>query len=298
MGTKGQGCTSQSSIIHAFLCGSGLLLLVTSAPTLCYSQAVWESRTQQQQIPGLSFGDFDGDGTQETFVRTPEGDWLIREDGQDNKINYSNTAFSNLAFGDFNGDGKTDIFSSRGGKWSVSYGGTSRWQTVRESNIPLSRLAFGDFDGDGKTDIFRVSNGKWRVLYNGDSYWRVLNNSNVSFSRLAFGDFNGDGRTDVFKSGGGGKWWVSYGGTSRWKEFNKSGIPLKELRFADVDRDGKTDVLRFKSRRGWLVFHTDLLPRRWVPYGSITLEEKQKWVRNGDWDGDSKPDSFGRFIVD
>ena len=40
---------------------------------------------------------------------------------------------ADLAFGDFDGEGKTDVLRTYGGKWSVSYGGTSNWQDLNTS---------------------------------------------------------------------------------------------------------------------------------------------------------------------
>ena len=71
-------------------------------------------------------------------------------------MNASTVAGQDLRSGDFDGDGKTDILSTWGGKWHVSWGGTSPWQDLNTSGYVVSNLGFGDFDGDGITDVWTV----------------------------------------------------------------------------------------------------------------------------------------------
>jgi FG-GAP-like repeat len=67
---------------------------------------------------------------------------------------------SKLRGGDFNGDGKTDVFTTWGGKWRVSYGGTTAWKILNTSSVGVSDLRFDDFNGDGKTDILTIWGGQ------------------------------------------------------------------------------------------------------------------------------------------
>ena len=61
----------------------------------------------------LAFGDFDGNGTTDEFIRPPGSrDWLVSYDGtrEPKLINESRAWMEELAFGDFDGNGTTDVF--------------------------------------------------------------------------------------------------------------------------------------------------------------------------------------------
>ena len=62
-----------------------------------------------------------------------------------------------LAFADFDGDDKTDMARTSGGKWQVSWGGATPWQTLqfRRSEPLAVGMLFGDFNGDGRDDVLQ-----------------------------------------------------------------------------------------------------------------------------------------------
>ena len=137
----------------------------------------------------------------------------------------------------------TDVISSWGGKWHVSFNGTGPWQDLNGSNIGVSDLRFGDFDGNCRTDVFAAWGGKWRVSFNGTGPWQIIGGSNVAVSDLRFGDFDGDGKTDVFAAWG-GKWRVSFGGTGPWQIINTSNIGVSGLGFGNFDgNNAGTDTM-------------------------------------------------------
>ena len=115
----------------------------------------------------------------------------------------SNVSPDNLLLGDLNGDGTDDVFTSSGGNFKVSYGGTSNWQALAKSNVSPDNLLLGDLNGDGTDDVFTSSGGNFKVSYGGTSNWQALAKSNVSPDNLLLGDINGDGMDDVFTSSGG-----------------------------------------------------------------------------------------------
>ena len=53
-----------------------------------------------------------------------------------------------------NGDKKTDVSAAWGGKWRVSFGGTSG--LINTSSKDISDMRLGDFDG--KADAFTTEN--------------------------------------------------------------------------------------------------------------------------------------------
>jgi hypothetical protein len=46
------------------------------------------------------------------------------------------------------------VFTTWGGKWRISPGGTSKWEVINESDVGVSEILLGDFDGDRKVDVF------------------------------------------------------------------------------------------------------------------------------------------------
>ena len=71
-------------------------------------------------------------------------------------LNFSSLAVKDLRFGHFNPKElkKADIFAIVDGQWSVSFGGTSKWEKLNDKIWDnISDLVFGDFNGDGVTDI-------------------------------------------------------------------------------------------------------------------------------------------------
>jgi hypothetical protein len=89
----------------------------------------------------------------------------------------------------------TDVFSSWGGKWHVSFNGTEPWQDLNTSNIGVSDLRFGDFDGNCTTDVLSSWGGKWHVSFDGTGPWQNLNTSNIGVSDLGLGNFDGNNVT-------------------------------------------------------------------------------------------------------
>ena len=209
----------------------------------------------------VTFADFDGDGDDDAFRSTgTEWRWLENQGGyfytgtnQEHwaYLNTSSIPYGNLAFGDFDGDGRTDVFRASGGRWYVSYAGTSAWTQINSSNYGFHQLRYGDFDGDGRTDVFLTSGGRWYVSYGGTGRWQWVQSSGYPLERLRFADFDGDGRTDVFVSSG-GRWYVSDGARGSWRSINVSGVGVDDLGFADFNGDGRTDVIRATGSR-WYV---------------------------------------------
>jgi hypothetical protein len=137
---------------------------------------------------------------------------------------------------------KTDVFTTWGGNWYVSYGGTSTWNWLRSSPVEVQDILLGDFDGDGKSDVFTTKGGKWYVSYGGTGPLLEINTSNVGVHDILLGDFDGDGKSDVFTTWG-GKWHVSYGGTSGWSDdLRSSSVEVHDIVLGDFNGDLISDV--------------------------------------------------------
>jgi hypothetical protein len=180
----------------------------------------------------------------------------------------------------------TDVFTTWGGQWRVSLGGTGAWQVLNTSDVGIYALRFGDFDGNCRTDVFTTWGGTWRVSFNGTGAWQVINTSNVGVTALLLGDFDGDGNTDVFTTWG-GKWRISLGGIGPWQVINKSDVGVFSVRLADFDGDNKDDVfatwggkwhVSFGGTGAWKVL--------------TTSDVEASALRFGDFNGDGKADVF------
>jgi hypothetical protein len=227
----------------------------------------------------------------------------------------------------------TDVFTTWGGQWRVSLGGTGAWQVINASDVEISALRFGDFDGNCRTDVFTTWGGKWRVSFNGTGAWQVINTSDVGVSALLLGDFDGDDNTDVFTTWG-GKWRVSFAGTGPWQIINTSNVGVLNVRLADVDGDSKDDVfttwggkwrVSFGGTGAWQVLNTSDVEVPTLRFGDLNGDGKAdvfttwggKWrvsfggtgawqvlntsdvevsaLRLGDFDGDGKADVFSAW---
>jgi hypothetical protein len=85
-----------------------------------------------------------------------------------------------LRLGDFNGDGITDVLSTAGNVWSVSWGGRSPWQKLNDKlSDDLGALLIGNVDGIAGDDIVRYVadnplKGHWEMSSGGRGPWQTL----------------------------------------------------------------------------------------------------------------------------
>jgi hypothetical protein len=133
-----------------------------------------------------------------------------------------------LRFGHFNPKDlkKADIFAIVNGQWSVSFGGTSKWQRLNDKIWDnINDLVLGDFNGDGVTDV-ATDFGKtaqqmqqilshpnnppppqpiiWYVSWSGRGPWQVLNTWTPApgqvvqpLANMLIGRFDGKPATDI-----------------------------------------------------------------------------------------------------
>jgi hypothetical protein len=243
----------------------------------------WESRSGGPLTTGVARIDVNRDGRQDLLITTGDGWHLVGPDVLHiNRV--SGMQFSGIALGDFDGDGTTDLLVTAGSEWRISRKCAGPFERLRGSDLQVATLAFGDFDGDGRTDVLRTTGEEWQVSSGGSGAWQRHRGSNLRLAGLAFGDFDGDGRTDAFRVTDRG-WELSSQASRPWTVINALQHQLPLLRFADVDGDRKTDVV---------------LPglNRFSSGGSSALRalprEFARGNQFGDYDGDTRPDSFPR----
>lgn len=176
--------------------------------------------------PGLVFGDLNGDGKPDFFIRGEPVIFVGQGDGSFRAAGALPGAFSPWIAADFNGDGKVDIAGCASlhsvavalGNGDLSFG------TAIESPVPGIQfggievggcealgVAVGDFNGDGKLDLAVPLNGNViadsgvAVLFgNGDGTFRVGPVQVIATGRALFAfevsDLNRDGKLDLLVS--------------------------------------------------------------------------------------------------
>jgi hypothetical protein len=211
-----------------------------------------------------AFGDFDGDGSSDTFIRHPQtgenrvllAAWYIRS-----IATVTNQQWQVVGTGDFDRDDRSDLV------WRNSATGANTiWRAAdinaqRTMTTVIDRAwkiaGIGDFDGDGFSDVL------WRHAGNGrNAIWRTGNNAtqlaiatvnNLAWKVAGIGDFDGDGRDDIVWRN------ASSGANAIWR----SGDSMTQLPVAavnnfdwtigaigDYDGDGRADLMWRNTRTG------------------------------------------------
>jgi hypothetical protein len=253
-------------------------------------------------------GDFNGDGKDDIFIRSPEWAGLLTYNGANFQVDsiqhdwvagkpgvggWNISSADQHFVGDFNGDGKDDIFiRSPESTGLLTYNGTNfqvdsiqhDWVAGKPGvggwNISSADQHFvGDFNGDGKNDIF-IRSPEWAGLltYNGTNFqvdsiqydWVAgkpgASGWNISSADQQFGgDFNGDGKDDIFIRSPEWAGLLTYNGTNfqvdsiqydRIDEWNISGADQHFI--GDFNKDGNDDVfIRSGNSAGMLTYNRD-----------------------------------------
>ncbi|MEM7555929.1 MAG: VCBS repeat-containing protein [Cyanobacteria bacterium P01_A01_bin.84] len=250
-----------------------------------------------QELWEHDFGDFNGDGKTDIFLRNNTTGqnvvWLI--DGNISNLQ-NGTSIIGGAFLQSLGDGIENTFN---------------W-----------RHDLGDFNGDGKEDIFwrNEDTGENKIwIMNGtsiveDKTIQQLGTSTASAQDWSYklGDFNGDGKSDVFlRDYGSGKNYVwLMNGTSiiDGKELTQlggtsdTGSPDNwDFSLADFNGDGKSDVFLRDYGSGknyvWLMNGTSISDGKELSQlgGISDTDNPNDWNFGiGDFNGDGKSDIFWR----
>ena len=158
----------------------------------------------------IGTGDFNGDGKADILWQKNEGNMVIWNDGNDQKVVDAGFAPSNewqiVGIGDFSGDGNADILwrnigSDNGciGFWGD--GADEKWQWNGIVGEEWKIAGVGDFNGDGKSDILWHDQDNGGVGYWGegtDQKWVLTGAVNANeWQILGVGDFDGNGTDDI-----------------------------------------------------------------------------------------------------
>lgn len=158
----------------------------------------------------IGTGDFNGDGKADILWQKNEGNMVIWNDGNDQKVVDAGFAPSNewqiVGIGDFSGDGNADILwrnigSDNGciGFWGD--GADEKWQWNGIVGDEWAIAGVGDFNGDGKSDILWHDQLNGGVGYWGegtDQKWVLTGAVNANeWQILGVGDFDGNGTDDI-----------------------------------------------------------------------------------------------------
>lgn len=224
----------------------------------------------------IGTGDFNGDGKADILWQKNEGNMVIWNDGNDQKVVDAGFAPSNeweiVGIGDFSGDGNADILwrnigSDNGciGFWGD--GADEKWQwngIVREE---WKIFGIGDFNGDGKSDILWHDQDNGGVGYWGegtDQKWVLTGAVNANeWQILGVGDFDGNGTDDILWQnqidGTVGMW--GSGSDQNWQSL--AVVDKNEWTFAgvaDLNGNGMDDMIWRNNNTNDVVAWSDGVP--------------------------------------
>lgn len=225
----------------------------------------------------IGTGDFNGDGKADILWQKNEGNMVIWNDGNDQKVVDAGFAPSNewqiFGIGDFSGDGNADILwrniGSRDngciGFWGD--GADEKWQWSGIVGEDWTIAGVGDFNGDGKSDILWHDQRHGGVGYWGegtDQKWVLTGAVNANeWQILGVGDFDGNGTDDILWQnqidGTVGMW--GSGSDQNWQSL--AVVDKNEWTFAgvaDLNGNGMDDMIWRNNNTNDVVAWSDGVP--------------------------------------
>ncbi|MGW1774786.1 FG-GAP repeat domain-containing protein [Streptomyces sp. NPDC002104] len=215
------------------LSGTGTKVYAGDATKLTAGKRAMTWTSVDTQV--LPFGDLDGDGCNDVFVRFPKGEARVYltacgglPDLQSAHVNVSSdwSAYDQvLSPGDVTGDGRADLVtrSASTGKLYV-YANTGevgfKARTLAGSGFGAYKklISAGDLDGDGKNDLLGLdaSNELWRFGGTGAGTFKartlVFKDWGTTYKDVVGGlDLSGDGKADLVSVDKDGHAWLNRG---------------------------------------------------------------------------------------
>ncbi|MEU9476069.1 VCBS repeat-containing protein [Streptomyces sp. NPDC048191] len=211
---------------------SGLKVYAGDATKLSAGQRASSWPTGTQVLP---FGDLDGDGCDDVFVRFPKGEadvyptvcgGLPDQQSFHVKVSSDWSGYDAVVSpGDLTGDGRADLLtrSASTGKLYVyanNGAGGFKARTLAGSGFGGYKklIAAGDLNGDGRNDLLALdaSNELWRFSGTGTGTFKprslVFKDWGTSYKDVVGGlDLSGDGRADLVSLDKDGRAWLNRG---------------------------------------------------------------------------------------
>jgi hypothetical protein len=261
-----------TSLLLACACGSG----VAEPPRPTGSTRLFEDASarafgaRNERARGVAVADYDGDGWEDIYWSTPDGDNLLHRNVGDGTFEEVAAragvtgAFDtrSAVWGDFDNDGHIDLYLAVFEETDILYrnrgDGTfvdvSTRAGIENVGRPFS-VSLGDVDGDGWLDIYVANFGSANVLYHNDGGGRfsnVLPDEQSLSEHHAMGtiffDYDDDGDPDLFTTHDGQRnvLFENAGGLTLVDVSAQSGLDFlgfgMGVDVADVDADGHLDV--------------------------------------------------------
>ncbi len=230
-----------------------------------------EFRYRGYTAPGLAFGDFNSDGSNDLWVAQVTvreagiGDSVLINDGmgilERTRRPIGNASSVSVALGDVDRDGDLDawvstIFGEEDEVWLNDGAGVFQLSEQSFGPSDSTDVALGDLDGDGDLDAWVVNSLGASSLYlnSGDGLFTLAENrlrlaSNFGGRSVALGDLDGDGDLDglvaskgILESSGGIDVWMNTGSASFRRASRLGSATTHGLALGDLDRDGDLDV--------------------------------------------------------
>lgn len=194
------------------------------------------SITSNRSWHPVAMGDFNGDGTDDIFLRRTDGQWgYYPMDGR--QVIGEQRGWANLtrrrewravAAGDLNGDGRDDVLLRReDGGWTY-YPMDGRRVIAERGRVNLPRdtdwrlAGLADFDGDGRDDVLlrHHSAGTWRLYRMEGRRATLMSTPGLTTNRhwriVGVGDFIGDGHSEVLFRHADARWGRQIGQRAAW----------------------------------------------------------------------------------
>ena len=255
----GQGPTGYDSSMDRAV--KSIKIVATDRECLLPPYATWSAPKSPKP---LSFGDLNGDGTEDLVTRDDVGR-LWSASGADYSSRFLGYGWNSMSIiirhGDFNGDGREDILGRGDNGYLYLFPGLGNGAIGPGRAISggwnqyTAITGVGDFNGDGKNDLIaRTADGSLYLIPgrgNGTFGARVLisRNWNQFTAIVGAGDLNGDGHPDLvarlangrllayYGNGHGGIGWYRVISTANWNRFTSL------VAVGDATGDGKPDLV-------------------------------------------------------